>query len=211
MVKNNMRKMFLVFGCTLSVISVCWHAAAAQVKSESTPSQTQKIATEPTNCEFNIAILDATHAQAGSDSLVIIIVRLGQRESRNGLSRRRLHNVRTYLEEFAGRKPQTLITGEGDRVEGYGLIELYVKGQHFYTLKVRNNFDLVVGQCSYDINNPCKLKRESKLYPCLDKNSPQKKIGQASNSKDVFNMQPSPKMVPLKSTVGLERMAVMRR
>jgi len=165
-----MREKFLVFACTLCVIVVCLRTAAAQIKSELTPFPAEKVATEPTNCEFNIAILDAAHSQAGNDGLVIVIARLGRNE-RSELSRRRLHNVKTYLEQFAGRRTQTIITAEGDRVNGYGLVELYVKGQHFYTLKVRSNSDLIVGQCSYDVENPCKLKRESKLYPCLDDNA----------------------------------------
>jgi hypothetical protein len=143
--------------------------AIAAAQSPST--QTVKMETKPTNCEFNIATLDAAHVQAGKDGLVIAIARLGDSEQRQDLSRRRLHNVRTYLVEFGHRSPETIITAEGERVNGYGRVELYVGGKLFYVLMVRPNADFSVGSCSYEGEDPCTHEREKKLYPCLDRRS----------------------------------------
>ena len=43
----------------------------------------------------------------------------------------RLHNVRTYLVQFDLRSPETIVTAEGLRVNGYGRVELYVGGNSF--------------------------------------------------------------------------------
>lgn len=126
---------------------------------------------KPTKCEFNIATLDAAHGKSGKDGLVIAIARLGDGEQGQELNRRRLHNVRTYLTTFDGRPPETIITAEGERVNGYGRVELYVGGKLFYVLKTRPKADFPVGSCSYEGEDPCSHEREKKLYPCLDKNS----------------------------------------
>jgi hypothetical protein len=143
--------------------------ATAAVQKPSTP--TVKMETKPTNCEFHIATLDAANNEAGGKGLVIVIARLGDGEQRQTLNRRRLHNVRTYLVEFDHRSTETIITAEGERVNGYGRIELYVAGKLFYVLMIRTNADFAVGSCSYEGEDPCTHQREKKLYPCLDKNS----------------------------------------
>jgi len=132
-------------------------------------SRAGKMETKPTNCEFHIATLDAAHNEAGGAGLVIVIARLGDGEHRQDLNRRRLHNVRTYLVEFGHRSPETIITAEGERVNGYGRIELYVAGKLFYVLMIRPNADFAVGSCSYEGEDPCSHEREKKLYPCLDR------------------------------------------
>lgn len=145
--------------------------AAAQDPSTPANTQTMKMETKPTNCEFNIAVLDGAHGKVGKDDLIIVIARLGDAERRHELNRRRLHNVRTYLMEFDGRSAETIITAEGERVKGYGRVELYVGGKLFYILMIRVNADFPVGSCSYEGEDPCSHKREKKLYPCLDRNS----------------------------------------
>ncbi|HEY2974225.1 MAG TPA: hypothetical protein VGJ48_17045 [Pyrinomonadaceae bacterium] len=144
---------------------------AAQDVSRPAGSAPIKMETKPTNCEFHIATLDAAHDQAGKDGLVIAIARLGDGKQRQDLNRRRLHNVRTYLVEFEHRSRQTIITAEGERVNGYGRVELYVGGKLFYVLMIRANADFAVGSCSYEGEDPCSHEREKKLYPCLGRNS----------------------------------------
>lgn len=132
------------------------------------PTQVEKT---PTNCEFNISILTGAHRMAGDDGLIIMIARLGTGETRRELSRRRLHNARTFLTEFGQRGAQTIVTAEGDPVGGYGRVELYVGGKLFHVLMINQNSDFAVGGCSFEGDDPCKFEREKKLYPCLDKNS----------------------------------------
>src|SRR5207247_3130982 len=105
--------------------------------------------------------------------LVIAIARLGDGEQKPDLNRRRLHNVRTYLAEFDGRSSERVVMAEGERVNGYGRIELYVDGKLFYVLMISPNADLAVGSCSYEGEDPCTHEREKKLYPCLDRASRQ--------------------------------------
>lgn len=159
----------LKYALAISVLLVCASAAAAQDISQPAGGAPIKMETKPTNCEFHIATLDAAHDQAGKDGLVIVIARLGDGEQRVDLNHRRLHNVRTYLVEFDRRSPQTIITAEGERVKGYGRVELYVGGKLFYVLMIRPNADFAVGSCSFEGEDPCSPEREKKLYPCLDR------------------------------------------
>ena len=126
--------------------------------------------TKPQNCESDISILDAASRKAGEDGLIIAIARLGNGERERKLNRRRLHNVRVYLTEWNGRRdPKTVVTAEGERVNGYGGIELYVGGRLFHILLARPNSDLIVGSCTYEINSPSEQQRENNLYPWLDR------------------------------------------
>lgn len=159
----------LQYVLTVSVLLVCASTAAAQDVSRPAGSAQINMEAKPTNCEFHIATLDAAHDQAGRDGLVIVIARLGDGEQRLDLNRRRLHNVRTYLVEFAHRSPDMTITAEGESAKGYGRVELYVGGKLFYVLMIRPNADLAVGACSFEGDDPCTYEREKKLYPCLDR------------------------------------------
>jgi hypothetical protein len=102
-------------------------------------------------CELNNNYLDNAHHLAGEDGTIIAIARLGTGERSTEFNRRRLHNLRVYLTEFAWhRAPKTVITAEGDSVTGYGRIDLYVRGSLWASLAVRRNQDLIVGSCEPD-------------------------------------------------------------
>ncbi len=128
----------------------------------------------PGNCESNIAVLDSLAQRTGADELIIVIARLGNNENRNRLNYRRLHNVRAYLTGYftdptVRRRMETIITAEGERVSGYGRIELYANGRLFWVLKVRHNSDLPVGNCGREPPaEPCPPE-ERNLFPCLDR------------------------------------------
>lgn len=101
------------------------------------------------DCEGNVSALSNTHHLAGADTTIIAIARLGTGEQSRDLNRRRLHNIRVYLTELAWhRDPLTVVTAEGERVKGYGRVELYVRGILFVSLAVRRNEDLMVGSCT---------------------------------------------------------------
>jgi len=99
------------------------------------------------SCESNIALLDAAHAKAGEDGLIIAIARLGNGERNRNLNRRRLYNLQTYLEKFRKRPAETIITAEGERVVGSGRVDVYVGGKLVVTLDLRRGQDLHVGSC----------------------------------------------------------------
>ncbi len=107
-------------------------ALLAAWPTEAQSNSSVPVQVEPYPCEYNISTLSAAHHTAGDDGLVIVIARLGDGEYTKDLNRRRLHNVRVYLTEFDWhRRPETVITAEGEPVKGYGRIELYVKGNLF--------------------------------------------------------------------------------
>lgn len=158
-------------GFTLLVwLALAAYPAVAQDKSEQPSSRTFEMVKEPTNCEFHIATLGAAHHRAGNGGLIVFIARLGDGESRTNLNRRRLHNARTHLTDYSWqRDPKTIVIAEGERVRGYGRIEIYVGGKLFDTLMVARNMDFLVGACSYEGEDPCADGREGDLYPCLDR------------------------------------------
>jgi len=125
-----------------------------------------------TTCEENIALLSISHEAAGKEGFIIAIARLGSGEQGRELNRRRLHNLRVYLTEFDWhRAPKTVITAEGERVKGFGRVELYVAGKLVGVMGIKRNRDLLVGSCEPDDIRP--VRAESNLYPYLDRR-PQK-------------------------------------
>jgi len=161
-----MKSLHRVITAGLLLIGSC--VGNGQEKVEGTVPSSQ-IETKPTNCEFNISVLTGVHRMAGDTGLVIMIARLGRGEARRDLNHRRLHNARTFLTEFGHRNPQTIVTAEGDRVGGYGRVELYAAGKLFHVLMTNPNDDLAVGACSFEGDDPCIYELEKKLYPCLDR------------------------------------------
>jgi hypothetical protein len=108
----------------------------------------------PYSCESNIQMLNTLHQMAGEKGFVIVIARLGDGERSREFNRRRLHNVRAYLELEWKRDPKTIVLGEGERVRGYGRVEIYVLGGFSQALTVRTNRDLAVGSCEPDSIRP---------------------------------------------------------
>jgi hypothetical protein len=157
----------LKLGAAVSLLLVGSCIADAQEKTTPGTIPPSQVETKPTNCEFNVSVLTGAHRTAGDTGLVIMIARLGTGETRRELNSRRLHNARTFLTEFGQRAPQTIVTAEGDRVDGYGRLELYVAGKLFHVLLIRADDDLAVGACSFEGRDPCTDEREKKLYPCL--------------------------------------------
>jgi hypothetical protein len=107
---------------------------------------------EPDNCEGNALRLDVVRnkAQATDKSkLIIVIARLGKGERARELNRRRLYTVRTYLTAM-GIAPQRLIMAEGEPVQGYGTVEVYIEGVLAEALAVGRCQDLPVGMCESD-------------------------------------------------------------
>jgi len=126
--------------------------------------------TAPVNCESDIAMLESASAEAGTKGLIIVIARLGDGDRNLALNSRRLHNVRVYLTEWGERRDsKTVVTAAGERVKGYGRIEIYIGGRLFSAILIRPNADLIVGSCTYEINTPAEQRRENNLYPWRDR------------------------------------------
>ena len=81
--------------------------------------------------------------EAGKGQTVIIIARLGTGETSRKLVGNRLRQVADYVNR---RIPmERIITAEGERVRGLGLLEFYVGGRLHSIFKVKRNRDLVAG------------------------------------------------------------------
>lgn len=99
------------------------------------------------NCESNKALWDLIHIEAGSDSPIIIIARLGSGEISRRFNHRRLHNIRIYLHHVREIPDDRIITAEGERVRGRGRVEVYIRGRLFIVFTVGRNEDLAGGAC----------------------------------------------------------------
>src|SRR5829696_2048189 len=106
----------------------------------------------PPNCEQNSLLLYTTRytvAKQPTDTVLVAIARLGTGEVSRKLNRRRLENLRTYWRELKLPKSR-LILAEGEDVEGYGRVELYVMGKLHETLTVGRGKDLCITCCGED-------------------------------------------------------------
>lgn len=83
--------------------------------------------------------LDDTAATAGENKLIIMIARLGNKESSRNLSRRRLQTARDYLKYTRSIAEQRIVTAEGEPVNGQGRVEVYIGGNlHMIFMMGRN-------------------------------------------------------------------------
>jgi hypothetical protein len=99
---------------------------------------------EPVTCEEGNFYIDNTvgRKQTSRDMYLIVIARLGNRETSRQLNISRLKLVSNYL-KMRGLK--NIVTAEGERKKGYGQIEFYVKGKLFLTIPIlqKKNIDLI--------------------------------------------------------------------
>jgi hypothetical protein len=114
-------------------------------------------------CEDNIARLDNADVEAGKESVLIAVARLGRGEVSRRYNHRRLHNLRLYLMMYRKRDAKNLVVAEGERVKGAGRVEIYVRGKLIDVLSFRRGEDLYAGSCNalspkdklyYDSRNP---------------------------------------------------------
>ena len=124
---------------------------------------------KPTNCENHIAVLEGANHDAGKDGLIILIGRLGSGDNKPDLNRHRLHSARAYLTDYLSvRSKNTIVIAEGEKVQGYGRIEIYVSGKLYYILAIKANADFSVGSCEpANLDDARQRELRKKLYPWL--------------------------------------------
>lgn len=96
---------------------------------------------------FIKALFDYIDINTPEDELIIIIARLGNGETSRTYSRRRLHNIHTYLSYVREIPNQRIVTAEGERVRGHGRVEVYSGGRLMIVFTVGRNQDLAGGNC----------------------------------------------------------------
>jgi hypothetical protein len=135
----------------VAFIALCCVIEGSSICDAQNPDASKKAT--PENCEIHSLILDMMRNEvvwgSGKDSLVIAVARLGHGETSRELNRRRLYNLGVHWKDY-GLPEKRLIAAEGERVNGYGRVELYVSGKLFDVLLVKRGKDLCVDCCGDD-------------------------------------------------------------
>jgi hypothetical protein len=97
----------------------------------------------PSDCEYVRGILDATLAQVADieDSNVILIFRLGKGEKSKAVINRRMELVRNHI-NFRKQNPEKFVLAEGEKTNGLGKVEIYIKGKLTEVLFAKKNVNL---------------------------------------------------------------------
>jgi len=129
---------------------------------------------KPGFCWYNQMQLDQISQHVPSEKTIIVIARLGDRDRKANLNKRRLNNVRAYLTEGVAkqfrRSSDSIIVAEGERTKGYGQIEFYLDGRLVELLKPYPNYDVGVADCYAGVDGDpwCETARQKLFYPCKD-------------------------------------------
>ena len=101
---------------------------------------------EDNNCESNKSLWDSIAIDSGGD-IIILIARLGDGERSRAFNYRRLHNIYTYLTYIREIPKEKIVKAEGERVQGRGRVEVYLRGKLHGVFTVGRNEDLGGGEC----------------------------------------------------------------
>jgi hypothetical protein len=127
----------------------------AQTRSQNTPA----VQSTPDGCEMNSSSLNiVAKDELPRDGVVIAIARLGNGETSRLLNQRRLLGVKGGLIK-SGLPEQRIVIAEGERVIGYGRVELYSAGKLQMTLLAFPNKVLCV-DCCFDPPNALHQQRK---------------------------------------------------
>jgi len=111
------------------------------VQASAQTAEPKPISANGDNNEDSKAALDFLAQNAGKDKLIILIARLGDKESSLRLNKRRLRTIRLYLENTRGVTTQRIITATGDHVSGRGRVEAYLDGKLFMVFTLSHNLN----------------------------------------------------------------------
>jgi hypothetical protein len=132
------KKLFFVIALLLFLAL----AVAAQEQKLEPIEEGFGVSDRPLNCETTLVRMEniGRLAKASTDEkgVLILIARRGNGEKSLTLSRRRLTNVRHGLQVTLGIvKP--IVVAEGERVSGFGRVEVYLDGKFIGALLARKN------------------------------------------------------------------------
>lgn len=149
--------------------------AVAQEPKPLPPRQASEfINARPAYCWRNGLTLEDIMLSTPPDETIIVIARVGDRDFKQNINKRRLHNIRTYwaqgLGERSRRKLETIIIAEGESVKGLGQVEFYVSGKLVEVIKAHPNSDLNAADCYAGIDGEslCAEDWQKLFYPCKD-------------------------------------------
>jgi hypothetical protein len=90
-------------------------------------------------------MLDLVAQRAGQEGFIIIIARLGTKETSRKLNRERMQLLADYLGNTRGVPKGRIVLAEGERVRGLGRVEIYLSGRLFTVFTINRNKDLARG------------------------------------------------------------------
>lgn len=133
---------------------VMWMLMTASISfAQEQSTDTSLVPTTPGNCETNASDLNTVAKdELSRDGVVIAIARLGNKETSRIHNRRRLVAVDHGLVK-SGLPAQRVITAEGERVEGYGRVELYAAGKLRMVILANPNKGLCVECCDAPVSD----------------------------------------------------------
>jgi hypothetical protein len=106
----------------------------------------ENVGVDGSHCESAKAEFDLVASVANErDSNVIVIARLGKGEYSRSVARLRLAQVKDHLMRVRGYSSDRVVTAEGERVKGLGLVEIYIKGKPFIIYRMKRNRDFIRG------------------------------------------------------------------
>ncbi len=168
--------MKLIYQTTLLVLLLfCIDFSVVAQKEESSPNrQPSEFAdARPNHCWYNNLRLDEIKQHIPTDKTIIVIARLGDKDLKPNLNKRRLHNIRAYLTfgESYKHTEESIILAEGEPTKGYGQVEFYVDGKIIEVLIAHRNSDLGVTDCYAGIDGEplCAEDWQKLFYPCKDR------------------------------------------
>lgn len=157
----------------LLLFFIIFSVAAQKDESFPTRQPSEFADARPNHCWYNNLQLDQIKQHIPTDKAIIVIARLGDKDLKPNLNKRRLHNIRAYLTlgESYKHTEQSIILAEGEPTKGFGQVEFYLDGRLIEVLKARPNGDLAVTDCYAGIDGepPCAEDWQKLFYPCKDR------------------------------------------
>lgn len=110
----------------------------------------------PKDYKYNLSVLNSINEkdlELEKDDKVLIISRLGTGET-SQYNERRLYTVRSFFKKRLGLLETKLVTVTGEPINGYGILEFYVKGKKYAVLSIGKNEELWITE-KHDLTLYC--------------------------------------------------------
>ncbi len=171
---------YTILGNLLLILNVS-SIAAQEIKNLPFREPGEFVDARPKYCYFDGHTLQDITTYAPADEIILVVARLGERDSRPNLNKRRLHNVFTLWTQQYKRDQKTIVLADaqGAPVKGFGQLEFYVRGRLVDVIKLYG--DLRAHDCYAGIDDtpPCGEDWQKLYYPCKDqviKAKPKRKV-----------------------------------
>jgi hypothetical protein len=138
-----LRSTLSAFGVTTLCLLTLWSADAQNGQSAKPIVIGRNEGVDGRNCDTTKANFDLIAHTAGDEETIIAIGRLGRGESSRELVRRRLRNLQEFIYFTRGISKERVVTAEGNRVDGLGQVEVYIKGKLFVVFRLKRNRDFL--------------------------------------------------------------------